>query len=190
MASAPVSADEAAQSLLGKPRSAETIAAAARLGALRAVGGGDGPERVEKGLELALDPDLGWSKPTNKLLVVIGDAPPHPENLDRCKELVERAREHPFAKGPVTGPKAKNVRAFVTSTIAIRREAAETFRAIAAAGGGTFTQIAVNQKGANDEAVAKISQQVLTLCFGSRFEKEIKAFVAVFREYEKDGFFK
>jgi Mg-chelatase subunit ChlD len=61
---------------------------------LRAEGGGDGPEAVDRGLHVALK-DLHWdsSKHTAKLLFLIGDAGPHgaPTDLDwrqDCREAI------------------------------------------------------------------------------------------------------
>jgi Mg-chelatase subunit ChlD len=59
---------------------------------LRADGGGDGPEAVDRGLHVALK-DLNWdsSKHTAKLLFLIGDAGPHgaPTDLDWRKDCRE-----------------------------------------------------------------------------------------------------
>lgn len=163
-----------------------------KLGKLNAGGGGDVPERVEKGLALALDPALGWRKQANKLVVVIGDAPPHPEDEERCVELARGAHEHPLAPrgGPITGErKAEDAtKPFVVSTIAVGRSPAteNSFKAIAAAGAGSFVRIDVQAKGDNGASVRKIVEHVLVLSFGTRFEKEMKAFLEILELYQRE----
>lgn len=110
-----------------------------KLAKLVAGGGGDIPERIEAGIAVALDKATGWDKDKNRMLLVIGDAPPHPESEFKLLELVKRAYEQPFAvgKGAVTGPQAKaKARPFVTSAIATNPTVKEAFEAIAKAGGG------------------------------------------------------
>ena len=47
-------------------------------GKVNATGGGDVEEGVDKGIDLALQQKkMGWSKAAQRVLVVIGDAPPH-----------------------------------------------------------------------------------------------------------------
>lgn len=65
---------------------------------LRASGGGDIPERVYGGLWLALQRDMGWTLPACKMVVVIGDAPPHGEDVEPALQLVRRAREDPVGQ--------------------------------------------------------------------------------------------
>lgn len=45
--------------------------------ALRPVGGGDTPEAVLDGLWAAVQPTLGWREHSLRLLILVGDAPPH-----------------------------------------------------------------------------------------------------------------
>ena len=60
-----------------------------KLEKLRAFGGGDLPEAVLGGLDLALHKKMKWRPDANKLVIVIGDAPPHPH---QTKQLIELAR--------------------------------------------------------------------------------------------------
>lgn len=122
-----------------------------KLGRLVASGGGDIPERVEKGVEAALSPEMNWNKEANRLILVIGDAPPHAESQAGLLELVKRAHDEPFAKPPKPGKpeaprtgaplksnaKGEPLRPFITSTIYTAPEAKKTFEEIAKAGGGS-----------------------------------------------------
>jgi hypothetical protein len=109
-----------------------------KLGKLIASGGGDTPERVECGFEAALSREMGWNKDANKLVLIVGDAPPHDESIEPLLARVRGAREHPLegGKGPVTGAPKKTVRPFVTSTVATNPAPKDVFARIASAGGG------------------------------------------------------
>ena len=64
------------------------------LKSIKANGGGDFPERVELGLELALhETRMAWRPQTTKLVLLIGDAPPHDEDVDGHRARCE-ARLH------------------------------------------------------------------------------------------------
>lgn len=55
-------------------------------------GGGDRPEAVYEGLRVAIE-ELNWKKDSVKVIVLIGDAPPHPEDVDKTGRLVKRFRD-------------------------------------------------------------------------------------------------
>jgi len=125
-----------------------------KLGKIVAGGGGDAPERVEKGLEISLSPKMKWKTSTNKVVIVIGDSPPHAEAEDLAIRLARNAHEKPAAvvaggarrAAPLTGvrkrkQKPEKVRPFIISTIAVGRGPEAPFRAIAKAGGGAYVQI-------------------------------------------------
>jgi hypothetical protein len=143
---------------------------------LDALGGGDFPERVEKGLEQAINNNkVGWSPSAAKVVVVIGDAPPHPEVIDDACKLVKEARNKPFGRAIVeSGPVKKRITPFVTNTIAVSQgtranpQTEEAFQKIADAGGGKYTVLA------NSEDIA---QQILLLSFGEEWEPFLGPFI-------------
>lgn len=140
-------------------------AARKNLGELRADGGGDLPEAVLGGLTVTLDPKMNWQMDANKLVVVIGDAPPHPKEAQPAIDLVRAARESPGSapgRGPITGQTQKSKPSpFLTSCIGVfldlkgklreqpgfreftdsQRQMREDFTKIAEAGGGTFVDV-------------------------------------------------
>jgi Mg-chelatase subunit ChlD len=176
-----------------------------KLAKLTAGGGGDIPERVERGIEVALDKETGWDKEKNRMLLVIGDAPPHPEDEQALLALVKRAYEHPFVAGtgPVTGVPKKVLRPFVTSTIATNPSVKDAFAAIAKAGGGASVVMNLGGggpgggRGAQPADVGKgrrsagqqIAEHVLLLSFGAGYEAQLKVFVDVFFTYRNAGAF-
>ncbi len=199
-----------------------------KLGKIVAGGGGDIPERVEKGLEIALSPRMKWKTTTNKVVILIGDSPPHPEAEDRAIRLARDAHEKPAAVvagrgavAPVTGVRAKEgkqeARPFLISTIAVGRGPARQFRAIAKAGGGSFVQLPGRGRGArrgrggspapegrggadgsdgsagsensDDDPTRRIVRQILMLSFGERFKEQMRAFVDIYFQYQREKVF-
>jgi hypothetical protein len=170
---------------------------------LTAEGGGDPPEKVDAGVELALSKEMNWNRNANRLILIVGDAPPHQEDMAGLLAMVERAHLHPFQTGkqPVTGTDGQQLRPFITSAIAISPEAKGAFDQIAKAGGGTCVLMSmrrggrgsllpgnVGKKTANDaDAAEQVARHVLTLSFGAQFEPQLRAFVDTFFAYHKAG---
>ncbi len=129
---------------------------------LRALGGGDLPEAVYGGLELALDPKMNWQKEANKLVVLIGDAPPHDRDKDKVLALVKAAHDNPGVPvgKALTGPRPDDT-PFLTSCIGVfvelqgklreqpgyrefvdsQKKMRTDFTEIAKAGGGVFVEV-------------------------------------------------
>lgn len=55
-------------------------------------GGGDVEEAVDEGLSTAIN-GLNWKEKSVKIILLIGDAPPHPEDMTRACKLVKKFRE-------------------------------------------------------------------------------------------------
>jgi len=152
------------------------------LSKLIASGGGDAPERVEKGMEQAFRREMGWSRDANKVVVVIGDAPAHPDGLERAVALAKQAHEDPLNLGrsgrPTTGRRDPEVRPYVISTIATNKAALPHFQAIAEAGGGTATALTVQprgKKGSRDTA-----KNILQISFGPSFRDHVGDLVDIY----------
>ncbi len=161
-----------------------------RLAKLRAAGGGDIPERVEKGIECALSKRMGWEKAMNRMLIVVGDAPPHPETQTQILAMVRHAFEKPFQdpKKPVTG-KQEKLRPFVTSTIATNQQANTWFSEIAEAGGGANVLLDLSGSSGGGSAPETVAKYVLRQTFRQQFEDLIDAFDDAFFEYRRANAF-
>lgn len=181
------------------PLSKNTKTVRDRLAKLRASGGGDIPERVEKGIECALGKDMGWDEDKNRMLLVVGDAPPHAETQAALLAMVKNAYEKPFEdeKRPTTGKK-KKLRPFVTSTIATHKDANPWFQDIADAGGGTMVRLDLGgpvgllrggKAGDQETAPELIAKHVLRLSFGAQWKDQIDVFVGTFFDYRRAGVF-
>ena len=171
-----------------------------KLGNIVAMGGGDAPERLANGLEIALSRSMRWKKDTNKLVIIIGDAPP--QDMAKATKLARDGFENPGSLSKVvhTGPRKKQ-KPFITSGICVGGYAQRAFREIAKAGGGAYGQINFARPGGGAGAVGRreatggnaterIVEHILTLSFGARFRREMRAFVRIFYAYRKAGLFK
>ena len=215
------------------PLAKNVATARKRLVKLRAIGGGDLPEAVAGGLELALGPKMKWNAEANKVVILIGDAPPHAADASKCVDLARKAHENPASlrKGPTTGARAKaEPRPFITSAIGVFRRLGpgfandpgyddfinsqkrmkQDFEDISKAGGGVFVELEFHVKkgraprakkkkakkkgkGGNTAAATatqKIVEHIMVLSFGSKFAREMRAFVGIFYAYKNAGLFK
>jgi len=168
------------------------------LAKLVANGGGDLPENVDKGLEIALGKEMDWNKEANRLILVIGDAPPHPSSMGAVLQLVKDAHDKPFVRGskPLSG-KREPLKPFITSTIATSQACKAEFEQIAKAGGGASVYMEVRNGGGratNDvepaQAARSVVEHVLLLSFGAQHRPQLQRFTRVFFEYRDAGLFK
>jgi Mg-chelatase subunit ChlD len=117
---------------------------------VEADGGGDAPEAVLAGLREAFRQD--FRRGARRVVVLAGDAPPHPRDLRAVREQTLR-----FAAAPTSA-----VHALLTS--GKHSTAADTFAEIAKAGRGECFAI---------EDQKLLLRKVLTLAFGAAFERDL-----------------
>lgn len=117
---------------------------------IEANGGGDAPEAVLAGLLAATE--QSFRKGSKRVIVLAGDAPPHPREARRT---LERARQ--FATTPGSA-----VHTLMTG--GTQGDAATSFERIADAGRGHCLPIADKDR---------LLQTVLTLAFGREFEQDL-----------------
>jgi hypothetical protein len=125
-----------------------------RLWQLSADGGGDGPESVYEALRLAYT-QLAWNPQHTRVLVLVGDAPPHVGYGARCAAMAEDGAR----------------RELTTHIIQAGDEPVKHFPEIAAAGGGRCMTLAEN---------ASLIAEVTGLTLGDRFEEEFREFFALY----------
>ena len=130
----------------------------AHLWSLGAAGGGDKPEAVYKALKLAYG-KLSWHPDNTRVLVLIGDAPPHVGYGTAC---IKMAR-HAGAQG------------LVTHVIEADKREVKHFPEIAAAGGGRCVSL---PDGGNDSLIVEIAG----LTLGERFENPMREFFRTYLE--------
>lgn len=127
-----------------------------KLSRVRAGGGGDSEEGVDKGMAAALDPGMGWTPEARKVLIVIGDAPPRRQDEEASYALAESAAK----------------RGWVVNAILV--------------GGGAYPLRRIAELGKGDSADAggskdRLIEQMLILSLGREHEKALAGFLEVAR---------
>jgi hypothetical protein len=132
-----------------------------------ASGGGDFEEGVDKGIRLALvQEELGWSAKAHRVLVVVGDAPPHDEDVPSLLKAIAKARLDDLYDHPVT------VHAVSTDFRPV-----ECFPEIAAAGGGVH--VTLSQTG-------RLLEELVVLTFGSVHRDAVRAWMEEVESLRRD----
>jgi len=142
------------------------------LGALEARGGGDTPEDVHAGLAVAIE-QAGFQEDAHRVILVLGDAPPHAERMDETLGLVRdfHARggtvtlvDTSFDANPTIAARRLHKRVEELQTLDPRGAMAE-FQRIAEAGGGDAATL---------EGEADVARQLAILVFGERWADAVR----------------
>jgi len=151
------------------------------LGRLRASGGGERPESVEKGLLVSLDKSMGWRRDSIKAVILIGDAPCYQSKLAELLNMAGQAH-----RGPWKGW-ADTRTPFVISTICAgsAQDTARVFKEIARRGGGAYQRVS-----ARSRANAAIVKHLLAVSFGPQWRGQLDLFFEIYQTYRKQGAFR
>ena len=167
---------------------------------LSAQGGGDRPELVDKGLQLAYG-KMTWNPIHRGILILVGDAPPHPGRGTYCVDMARAARRRGVTThvigcdpriqdselveeveevepGGEAHPYDTEKGVPATSKPAKRthrpkREKIEFFAEIAAAGGGRVVNLARDER---------LVPEIAGLIVGKEFEKPLVQFFTVYMQ--------
>ena len=167
-----------------QPLSYGTVSLQGFLVDIEAWGGSDYEEAVDVGLDKAIN-DMPWQEKSKKLILLIGDASPHAEDMDALIELIEQFRTEKGGKIAVidTRPPARTNRLAMErympessrdfssqeqSYSASSHDVLDEFLTIAQAGGGEAARLQ------DDE---KVIQDMLLLIFGSQWENYLGEFM-------------
>lgn len=139
------------------------------LATVRAEGGGDFAEAVDQGLRVALEQG-GWRMGAKKVVIIIGDAPPHEATQRRmlasCKEFAAGGGEISTLDVSHDGNPAV-VEALVGRKVnwdLYRNKPMLTYQQIAESGGGLATTM---------EGEVRITRQLVSLIMGGQFASEM-----------------
>lgn len=122
---------------------------------LVASGGGDWEEGVDKGIALALRQEtMAWSAKAWRVLIVIGDAPPHLGDVPSLMRRITRARADDLY-----------VHSVIVSTVSTRESGVDHFEAIAAAGGGIHVTLGDTRR---------LQAELVALSFGAGFRDRVQ----------------
>lgn len=139
---------------------------------LEARGGGDVPEGVTAGLRAAID-KAGWTRDSKKVIVIIGDAPPHPEQMEQALALARDFRakggsvttvDVSFDANPEIAAARLGKRVDELATVG-SREVLPEFTEVARAGGGDASSL---------EGDVLVVRQLAVLIFGKRWAEAVE----------------
>jgi Mg-chelatase subunit ChlD len=122
-----------------------------KLWKLSTEGGGDSPEAVHPAMQAALK-DLSWNREHEKVLILIGDGPPHVGLGSACEAMAANANE----QGKL-----------VTHTVQTSGKPVKHFDEIAKAGGGRCVTL---------EETDSLLIEIAGLTMAERFEREMREF--------------
>jgi hypothetical protein len=139
------------------------------LNGLEAWGGGDREEAVDEGLRVAIE-TLNWKKKAKKIILLIGDAPPHKKDMTKSVKLIKKFREK--MNGAVvtldTSPQDSLPLALEADMSGSQIRVFKEFKLFADIGGGESARL-------KDED--KVIRKMVVLIFGSRWEETMDAFI-------------
>lgn len=139
---------------------------------LESRGGGDAPEGVTAGLRAATEKS-GWTRDTKKVIVILGDAPPHANELDQALALAMEFRakggsvttvDVSFDANPELVARRLGKRVEDLLTVSDRGILPE-FRQLALAGGGDAASL---------EGDERVVRQLAVLIFGKRWAEAVQ----------------
>jgi len=128
------------------------------------VGGGDRDEALDEGLRVAIN-EFNWDKSSKKIILLIGDAPPHPQEMQKSKELVEKFRNQMNGMVAALDTSTRNNEA---SEPGARRTVMPEFKLLAEAGGGE-SALMIDEE--------KVIRQMVILAFGTKWESYLDEFL-------------
>ena len=128
------------------------------------VGGGDLEEAMDEGVRVAIS-EFNWEKNSKKIILIIGDAPPHPQNMQKTIELIEKFRTQ---KGGMVATLDTSIQNYQPSGPEASRSVLPEFRQLAEAGGGESARMV------DEEKVIKL---MVVLAFGTKWESYLDEFL-------------
>ncbi len=128
------------------------------------IGGGDREEAVDEAFRIAIE-EFNWKKKSKKIILLIGDAPPHAKDMEKTIKLINKfqRRMHGTVSTLDTSP-----RTFQPVDGGIDQKVIEEFELIAKIGNGESSRL-INEE--------KVIRQMVTLVFGTRWETCLDEFM-------------
>lgn len=128
------------------------------------VGGGDREEALDEGLRVAIN-EFNWDKNSKKIILVIGDAPPHPQEMQKSKDLVDKFRNQMNGMVATLDTTSQNNDASARGAV---RTVMPEFKSLAEAGGGECALMIDEEK---------VIKQMVILAFGTKWESYLDEFL-------------
>jgi von Willebrand factor type A domain-containing protein len=153
------------------------------LSTLRAGGGGDWPEAVYEGLDVAIN-DLSWRKKSKRIIILVPGSPPHPDTISNCLHVAQsfQAQGGVLSVVDLADKMHEDFERAVSRYTAhptndefkpsplppFYQEFRNTMASLAKGGGGDFIPLT------EDKA---LTRQIIVLAFGSRWQTEMAKYL-------------
>ena len=128
------------------------------------VGGGDEAEALDEGLRVAIE-DLNWNAKSKKIILLIGDAPPHQKDMEKTIRLIEKFRKK---MGGVVSTLDTSLHSSERASGGEQKKVLNEFKLIADIGGGESSRLVDEEK---------VIKQMVLLAFGTRWEECLDEFL-------------
>jgi hypothetical protein len=128
------------------------------------VGGGDEAEAMDEGLRIAIE-DLNWNAKSKKIILLIGDTPPHPKDMEKTIRLIENFRKK---MGGVVSTLDTSTHGSVRAASSDQKKVLDEFKLFADVGGGESSRLVDEEK---------VIKQMVLLAFGTRWEECLDEFL-------------
>ena len=128
------------------------------------VGGGDQAEAVTDGLRVAIN-EFNWGKNSKKIILVIGDAPPHPEDMQQARDLVKKFKTQMNGMVATLDTSSQNFRPQEQGSIP---GVLPEFSELAVISGGESARMVDEEK---------VIKQMAVLVFGTKWESYLDEFL-------------
>jgi hypothetical protein len=144
------------------------------MGGIDALGGGDHPEAVTQALRDS-ENAIGWRSGAQRVVIIIGDAPPHARELGEAAEIAERFKSRggrlSLLDSRVEANRALLGRGKPTGSGVdlVKQGVMPVFRRLARLGGGTAATLAAERQ---------LMKTLALLIFDDRFHDELAPFLA------------
>ena len=144
------------------------------MGGIDALGGGDHPEAVTQALRDS-EAVIGWRSGAQRVVIIIGDAPPHAREMNEAAEIAERFKSRggrlSLLDSRVEANRALLGRGKPTGSGVdlVKQGVMPVFRRLARLGGGTAATLAAERQ---------LMKTLALLIFDDRFHDELAPFLA------------
>jgi Mg-chelatase subunit ChlD len=128
------------------------------------VGGGDEAEALDEGLRVAIE-NLNWNAKSKKIILLIGDAPPHQKDMENTIRLIEKFRKK---MGGVVSTLDTSAHSSERASGGEQKKVLDEFKLIADIGGGESSRLVDEEK---------VIKQMVLLAFGTRWEEYLDEFL-------------
>ncbi len=128
------------------------------------VGGGDREEALDEALRVAVE-QLNWKEKSKKIIVIIGDAPPHRQDMPKARALAEKFKNR---MGGLVAALDTSPQTLYGMDGRQQTKVLDEFRLLAEAGGGESARLIEEEK---------VIRQMAILVFGTKWEMCLDEFL-------------